>query len=172
MGLVKFLASKTSVPTKSADPEFADAAGAVVAEHAPLDVKLYYAIRMLSQFVRSDSTLSMDERMTKLLGGADLGAHPKLNIRPRNANEFTEVWSARFPTSGDWRTHDPRTNKASPLAPNSGDVLGRIGRTSNKFRNHYLNELIKRELSGSKRVLVVTGVAHLATLLPVLRAIE
>lgn len=168
MGLVTYLAAENGTKAQSLEPRFEDEVSFVLAAYDPLDVKLYYALRMVSQFRRQQAADGLVERMNQLLGGRELGAMPKLDIAPMNVEELSAIFKSRFPTLVDWQRIDPFVG-GLPREADGSDKLNQIRKRSETFRNAQMAKLIQEHLKDNHRVFVVAGRNHMAALMPVLR---
>jgi hypothetical protein len=168
MGLVTYLAAENGTKAQSLEPRFEDEVSFVLAAYQPLDVKLFYSLRMVSQFRRQQSPDGLVERMNHLLGGRDLGAMPKLDISPMNVEELSVIFKSRFPALIDWQQIDPFV-VGLPREADGSDTLNQIRKRSEAFRNAQMARLILSHLKDNHRVLVVAGTNHMVALMPLLR---
>lgn len=91
-----------------------------------------------------------------------------MNITPRNVEELSTIFKARYPSLDDWKLLDPWV-KGLPREENGADILNQIRRRTESFRDSEMANIILSNLSGNNRVLVVTGANHMGALIPMLR---
>jgi hypothetical protein len=169
MGFVSFIAAKRNIPRKSLEPAFEDEIVAMLAMHKAVDVKLFYALRMISQFKRQQSAKSLVDRMNELLDANHRSGLPKLPDSPRNADELTQLLQSRFPELQDWKKLDPWSDGRYPPESDGVPLMSRIAKASATYRERQMLVTIKSHLKSGSRVLVVAGTSHLATLMPALQ---
>ena len=168
MAFVVQLARLRRIKSESFEPSINDEVLYVLEKHTALDAKLYYALRMATQWSKQAPSLEIDSRMDRLLGIEDLAAMPQLNIAPLNTAQLSVVMTHKFPSVLDWKNLDIWKN-GLPVDTDGTDTLDQIRKRSEEFRNKRLLSRIQAHRKAGGKVLVVAGVNHLIALMPFLR---
>lgn len=165
IGFTRFLASRRSVNTLSADPQTFEEYFSVLKRHTAIETKLYYALRFVPQWSREKSVVSIDEKMSKFLNPTNFPQYVLAESAPRNIKDLEMLCAQLIPNLKDWRTVQ------FDLTFDGGNsvLLNEIDKTANTFRNQFIEEKILSGLEKGERVFIVTGVTHLAKILPELR---
>jgi hypothetical protein len=168
MSFARYLSSTLGVKAVSLEPNFDEEIAAMLQSHKAVDVKLYYALRMISQFRRQQAAISLVEQMNQLLSVHAPRGLPKLDVSPRNVDELDALLKKRFPNLSNWENVDPWTDGRFPVEADGVALLDAVAKSSATYRNRHMATLIKAHSSKGNRVLVITGVSHLAALMPLL----
>ena len=166
IGLVRYLAAMHSVRVESVEPPFALEVEALLKQFDATELKFFYAVRQIPQLLREKSTESLTSRMTRFLSSAELRNAKGILVYPANVDDLNQLVKARYPTYANWQELDAWREKESPLHASSGDPLSKIRAASDRFRNGEMEAKIKLARSQNQRLMVVTGVGHLAKLMP------
>ena len=162
MGFTRFLAASANINAKSADATTEEEVRFALKHHAPSDLKLYYAIRMVPLWAKQETNLTMDEHMTKFLKSANLTDGFPPDTKPRNITEFEQLCAARLPALKDWRS----VKDELVFDGVKQNLMFEIATTVSKFREDYFEQQILAGLRKGERVFIITGINHLARLYP------
>lgn len=165
IGFTRFLASRRSINTQSADAQTSEEYFSVLKRHTAIETKLYYALRFVPQWSREESVVSIDEKMSKFLNPTNFPQYGLAESAPRNIKDLEMLCAQLIPNLKDWRTVQ------FDLTFDGGNsvLLNEIDKTANTFRNQFIAEKVLSGLEKGERVFIVTGVTHLAKILPELR---
>ena len=167
IGFTRYLAARANVKTQSADPLTADEYNAVLKRHTPSEAKLYYALRFVPQWSKQETGLTLEENLARFLGTTNFTQFSSVSadVSPRNIKELELLCSKLIPDLKDWRT--VQFDLSFDGGKNS--ILTEVDRTASAFRNAHIEQKIIEGLQHGERVFVISGVTHLAKILPQLR---
>jgi hypothetical protein len=163
-GFVRFLAARDNVPTTTLDPSRAEEVAALNGQFSKEDLKLFFLLRGLSQFVGRSGHAGVGDELRRLL--AIYNATPGLRGAPRTVEDVDVAYASRFPGQG--RYEDVPQAFFDPARP--GTRMNEIARASSDFRDAYVVERLLQQLDAGHRVFAVMGGSHVVMQEPALRS--
>ncbi len=153
-GLVRFLAARDDVPVTSLDPDRAEEVAHLRKVFAPGEVKLFFVLRSVAQFVDRAGVDGVDAELQRVL--AILNAAPGLGASPRSIAEVASSFAERFPDHAGYahtplRWFDPTRSET---------FLNRVSRASSEYRDRAMVMLLSKHVLDGQRVLAVVGGTH------------
>jgi hypothetical protein len=146
-GLVRFLAGRDEVPVATFEPSFDEEIAYLLKTYTPQQLKVFYALRQVTEERSREATTSVDDRISTWLSRF-LPAHG-LKDSPNTLAELSSACKHLFPELTDWRQvpeewFGPRK---------SGHYTNQLSGDSGDFRNRYIFRLlvnrVKREIACS-----------------------
>lgn len=153
-GLVRFLAARDDVPTTTLDPSRAEEIAALTSNFSKDQIKLFFVLRGVSQFVRQHGSDRADAEASRLL--RIFAATPGLSGAPRSVAELQESFSRSFPGSGPY--HTVPHEWFDPAAQHT--LLNEIARASSDYRDRYVVDRLAAHVRSGRRVFAVMGGSH------------
>jgi hypothetical protein len=163
-GLVRFLAARDNVPTTTLDPSRAEEVAALSGVFSKEDLKLFFLLRGVSQFVHRNGHAEVGDELRRLLAIYD--ATPGLRGSPATVEDVERAYQDRFPGRG--RYDDVPEAWFDPVRPDTR--LNDIARASSDFRDAYVVRRLREQLDAGHRVFAVMGGSHVVMQEPALRS--
>lgn len=170
LGFARYLAAQHHVRAQSFDPDNAALVRFALKAHSATDVKLYLAMRLVPQWRATGTDETMRQKMEDFLNPknslTNFGPAMPGNSKPVNVLELDALMRSDFGADIDWRQADAHAG----IAGRKFDRLLATDKTINNFRNLALRNSIVEAMRANNRVMVITGVSHLAaTLQPLMQ---
>lgn len=162
-GLVRFLAARDNVPTTTLDPSRAEEVAALSSVFSREQIKMFYVLRAISQYVQRGGTSAESEAKRVLGIYVDT---PGLSNSPRDVAELEAAYSRLFPGKG--RHQDVPTSWLDPVFHHT--FLNDISRALSEYRDARIVELLARHVQEGQRVFAVIGGTHVVMQERALRA--
>jgi hypothetical protein len=153
-GLVRFFAVRNKISAFSLEPSRADEAAMLLKTYTPEQVKVFYALRPVSQFRKRKNDETIEAFMTNVLGF--LSRIPALEGAPNSIAELEKSCLWLSPQLKDWRTVEQ--SWFDPVASHA--YTNQISRLSGEFRDLHMVKLLIDEVKQGKRVFAVVGGSH------------
>jgi hypothetical protein len=163
-GLVRYLAARDKISALSLEPSRADEAAMLLKTYTPEQVKVFYALRPISQFRKRKNDETIEVFMTNVLGF--LSRILGLEGAPNSIVELDKSCLWLSPQLKDWRTVEQ--SWFDPVASHA--YTNQIARLSSEFRDLHMVKLLIDEVKQGKRVFAVVGGSHVVMQERVLRA--
>lgn len=164
LGFTRYLAANANVKAESADASSGDDYNAVLKHYSPSETKLYFALRFVPQWAQQETGLTMDANMTRFLSSPEFTRAFPADAPPRNIKELELLAAKVIPNLKDWRTVQFNLT----FDGGKSETLIEIDRVANTFRNAHIEQKIIAGLKQGERVFVISGVTHLAKIMPTL----
>jgi hypothetical protein len=159
-GFARFLAGQKNIRWKSFEPTLDDEMAEVLKQHTPTEAKLYYALRLVPQWVATDSG-NIEQNMAAFLAPekslANFGKHFPPDTKPRTVAELAEVCQTQFPELKDWRKIGFQYTEIGKKT----SVFHKVQKTSSAMRNRAIEAEIFAAMAKGERVMVLAGINHL-----------
>jgi hypothetical protein len=152
--LVRFLAARDKIPAFSLEPSRADEAAMLLKTYTPEQVKVFYALRPVSQFRKRKNDETIETFMTNVLGF--LSRISRLEGAPNSIAELEKSCLWLSPQLKDWR--DVPQSWFDPVA--SQAYTNQISRLTGEFRDLHMVKLLIDEVKQGKRVFALVGGSH------------
>ena len=161
-GLLRFLAGRDQVPVATFEPSFDDEILHAVKTYSPLQVKVFYTLRQVTEARIAAGSTSLDERIKDWLSGY-LPNHGLKNA-PNALDEFTVACKNLFPELGDWR----RVSEDWFDPTQSGHYTNELANDTGVFRDKYILRVLVNRAKRGDRVFAVIGSSHVVVQEPAL----
>lgn len=161
-GLLRFLAGRDQVPVATFEPSFDDEVSYAVKTYSPLQVKVFYTLRQVTEARVAVGSTSLDERIKEWLSGY-LPDHGLKNA-PNTLDEFTVACKNLFPELGDWR----RVSEDWFDPTQSGHYTNELANDTGVFRDKYIFRVLVNRARRGDRVFAVIGSSHVVVQEPAL----
>lgn len=161
-GLVRFLAARDEVPIATFEPPFDEEVAYLLKTYTPQQLKVFYALRQVTEERSRQATSSVDDRITSWLARY-LPAHGLKNS-PNTLAELGGACKSLFPELTDW--HQVPEEWFGPRK--SGHYTNQVASDSGDFRNRYIFRLLADRVKRGDRVFAVIGSSHVVVLEPAL----
>jgi hypothetical protein len=162
-GLVRFLAARDNVPTTTLDPSRAEEVAALTSRFTSEEVKLFFLLRAVSQFVQRSGTENVDAEVERIL--EIHAATPGLSGPPRSLASLEEAFARLFPDRG--RYHDVPHSWFDPTRRET--FLNEVARAGSDYRDRYVVARLVAHVREGRRVFAVMGGTHVVMQEPALR---
>jgi hypothetical protein len=166
MGLARYHASMNGIPTTDVDAPFKDEIAELLKSVDTSTLKTFYAIRQLPQILRESSSKSVDARISEFLSMELPTTSSALKSSPNSSEDLRSVLATHAAKFTDWREIDPWNTSALTPSLLSKEPFQSVLRKSNEYRNQQMTLRIKAARKQNQRLLVITGVSHLAAIMP------
>jgi hypothetical protein len=169
-GVLRFLAARDGVPTRSLEPPLNKEIHALRAWFSLEHVKVYYVLRCVSQRCTGPGT--PEDQATRWLQGE--GERPELAGAPRTIEDLENSTRRLLPKLTDWRTVskeflDP-TRGLLDSKPDGGETfLNEVARRTSDVRDEHMVATLLASAYGGERVFAVVGASHVVMQEPALR---
>lgn len=163
-GLVRFLAARDDVPTTSFEPTRAEELAALAGRFSPVQLKLFYILRDISQFAARNGPADVSKEIERLL--AIYADTPGLSGSPRTLAEFEAVYLDAFPGHRSYDSIPPTW--FDPVEHVT--FLNEISRASSDYRDQQIVDRLVHHVNSGRRVFAVIGGSHVVMQEPVLRS--
>jgi hypothetical protein len=161
-GFVRSLAGRERVPVATFEPPFDDEVGYLLRANTPQQVKIFYALRQVTEERSRQASTSVDERINSWLSRY-LPEHG-LKCAPNNVTELGAACKRLFPELADW--HQVPEEWFGPRK--SGHYTNKLAVESGDFRNRYIFHLLVNRVKRGDHVFAVIGSSHVVMLEPAL----
>ncbi len=161
-GLVRSLAGRDQVPVATFEPPFDEEVAYLVKTYTPQQLKVFYALRQVTEERSRKATSSLEDRISSWLSRY-LPAHG-LNNSPNTLEELGAACKKLFPELTDW--HEVPEEWFGPRK--SGHYTNELASDSGNFRNRYIFRLLVDRMRRGDRVFAVIGSSHVVMLEPAL----
>ncbi len=164
-GLVRFLAVRDKVPYFSLEPNRKDEVALMLETFTPEQVKVFFVLRQVPQFIERKSDEKIEDFMTTFL--KNVSYIPGLETAPPNTVaelDKASLWLS--PQLKDWRTAD--RSWSDPVATKAYTNI--IARMSSEFRDLHMVKLLVDKVKEGERVFAVVGGTHVVMQEPALKA--
>ncbi|HUP46141.1 MAG TPA: hypothetical protein VM779_11580 [Thermoanaerobaculia bacterium] len=162
-GLLRYLAARDNVPTTTLDPTRADEVAALRSRFSREQIKLFFLLRAVSQFVQRNGPDRAGAEVERIL--PIYAAAPGLSGSPRSLSELEAAYEDLFPAGG--RYVDVQPAWFDPAR--SGTLLNEIARASSDYRDRFVVERLASHVREGRRVFAVMGGSHVVMQEPALR---
>jgi hypothetical protein len=153
-GFVRFLAARDNVPTTTLDPSRAQEVAALSGGFSREQIKLFFLLRTVSQYVQRGGTAGLAMEVDRVLG--IFGATPGLSGSPRTIDDLRAAYERYFPGAGGYE--EVSASWFDPVA--TGTFLNEISRASSDYRDEYMVRLLVQHAADRQRVFAVVGGSH------------
>jgi len=161
-GFLRYLAGRDHVPVATFEPSFDDEVSYALTKYSPQQVKIFYALRQVTEARVAAGSTSLDDRIKDWLSGL-LPDHGLKNP-PNDLAEFTAACRKLFPDLADW--HKVPEDWFDPTQ--SGHYTNELANDTGVFRDkHIFRVLVDRARRGD-RVFAVIGSSHVVVQEPAL----
>lgn len=162
-GFLRYLAGRDQVPVATFEPSFDDEISYDLKTYSAEKVKVFYALRQVTEARVAGENAPLDDRIQDWLSGY-LPEHGLKNL-PNTIAEFTDVCKKFFPDLADWR----KVSEDWFDPTQSGHYTNDLANDSGMFRDqHIFHVLVDRARRGD-RVFAVIGSSHVVVQEPALR---
>jgi len=155
-GLLRFLAKADGVPVRSLEPPQTEERALLLRDFSPEQVKVFYVLRGVVQFRKSRNDERVEQFVERVLAG--LSRESGLEGPPRTLAEFEQSYARLFSEPADWRKAPDAWFDPAVLRPTV--YLNRASRKSSEFRDRYMVNLLRGELTKGARIFAVVGGSH------------
>jgi hypothetical protein len=100
-GFLRYLAGRDHVPVATFEPPFDEVVAYALKTYSPQQVKVFYALRQVTEARVAAGTSPLDERIKEFL--SDYLSEHGLKNSPNTMEEFTAACKKLFPDRADWR---------------------------------------------------------------------
>lgn len=161
-GFLRYLAGRDHVPVATFEPPFGEEVSYALKKYSPQQVKVFYALRQVTEARVAEGSTSLDERIKDWLTGflPDNG----LKNSPNNLEEFTAACRSLFSDLADWRKvpedwFDPTQ---------SGHYTNELANDTGVFRDQHIFRVLVDRARRGDRVFAVIGSSHVVVQEPAL----
>ena len=161
-GLLRFLAGRDKVPVATFEPAFDDEVSYALKTYSPVQVKVFYTLRQVTEARVAAGSTSLDERIKEWLSGY-LPEHGLKN-GPNTLEEFTVACKNLFPELGDWR----KVSEDWFDPTQSGRYTNELANDTGVFRDKYIFRVLVNRAKRGDRVFAVIGSSHVVVQEPAL----
>lgn len=153
-GFLRFLAGRDHIPVATFEPSFDDEVAYALKNYSRQQVKVFYALRQVTEARVAAGTTPLEERIKDWLSNY-LPDHGLKNS-PNTLEEFTESCKSLFPDLTDWR----KVSEDWFDPTQSGHYTNDLANDTGVFRDkHIFHVLVERAKRGD-RVFAVIGASH------------
>ncbi len=167
-GFARFLAAKNNIRWKSFEPPLDEETAQVLAQHAATDAKLYYALRMVPQWVQQETATTIEQKMAAFLSAekslVNFGKNFPADTRPLTVDELVELCAVKLPELRDWRKIGTTYNEIGKKA----NSFYAVKKTTTAIRNQAIEKEMVAAIEKGERVMVLAGGGHFGMITPVL----
>lgn len=161
-GFLRFLAGRDHVPVATFEPSFDDEVTFALKMYSPQQVKVFYALRQVTESRVATGSTSLDDRIKDWL--SDYLPDHGLKNQPNTIEEFAATCKTLFPDLIDW--HKVSEDWFDPTQ--SGRYTNELANDTGVFRDkHIFRVLVDRARRGD-RVFAVIGSSHVVVQEPAL----
>ena len=161
-GFLRFLAGRDQVPVATFEPPFDDEVDYALKTYSPQQVKVFYALRQVSEARVAAGSAQLDERIKDWLSDY-LPAHGLKNS-PNSLEEFTVVCKKLFPDLADWR----KVSEDWFDPTHSGHYTNDLANDTGVFRDKHIFHVLVDRVKRGDRVFAVIGSSHVVVQEPAL----
>jgi hypothetical protein len=161
-GFLRFLAGRDHVPVATFEPSFNEEVAYALKTYSPQQVKVFYALRQVTEARVAAGTTPLDERIRDWL--ADYLPDHGLKNSPNTLDEFTIACKSLFRDLTDWRKvsddwFDPTQ---------SGHYTNDLANDTGVFRDKHIFHVLVNRAQRGDRVFAVIGSSHVVVQEPAL----
>jgi hypothetical protein len=161
-GLLRYLAGRDQVPVATFEPPFDDEVNFLRKSYTPQQIKVFYALRQVTEARNEDIGESIDKFIQEWLSGY-LPAHGLKNA-PNNLAEFTDACHSLFPQLADWHKVSEDWFDPTQQLQFTNKMVGDAA----MFRDQRIFSTLVNRVKRGDRVFVVVGEAHVVVQEPAL----
>jgi hypothetical protein len=161
-GFLRYLAGRDHVPVATFEPSFDDEVSYALKRYSPQQVKMFYALRQVTEARVAAGSTSLDDRIKDWLTGY-LPDHGLKNP-PNNLEEFTVACKSLFPDLADWR----KVSEDWFDPTQSGHYTNELANDTGVFRDQHIFRVLVDRVRGGDRVFAVIGSSHVVVQEPAL----
>ncbi len=158
-GLVRYLAARDGVRARSPEPDAGDEAALLVERFSAEEVKLFYVLRQVSQYVGYEGRelpVTLEEQvLSDLLA---IGSQPGLAGPPTNLEEVGALAREHLPDLADWR--EVPLSYFWPGLEAGRQFTNDVALALSAFRDEHIMAEIVEAVSAGERLFAVFGASH------------
>ena len=163
-GFLRYVSKKYAVPVMSLEPPPEKEYEYIFKKYSKKDVLLMYFCRQISQLQRAQGIKSFEEYMSGFLKYLKESGMP-VSDEETELENLIKIYEEFFNEEFNWEGFEPKN-----VWPNyNRTLLNEISREVSLFRDKYIVNFIKEQLSKNDRIFVLIGVSHVIQQEPVLR---
>jgi hypothetical protein len=161
-GFLRFLAGRDQIPVATFEPPFDDEVAYAVKTYSPQQVKVFYALRQVTEARVATGSTPLDERIKDWL--SDYLPDHGLKNSPNTLDELTAVCKSLFPDLADW--HKVSEDWFDPTQ--SGHYTNDLANDTGVFRDKLIFHVLVQRVRRGDRVFAVIGSSHVVVQEPAL----
>jgi hypothetical protein len=161
-GFLRFLAGRDHVPVATFEPSFDKEVSYALKTYSPLQVKVFYALRQVTEARVAGGTTPLDTRIKDWL--SDYLPDHGLKNAPNTLDEFATACKSLFPDLADWR----KVSEDWFDPTQSGHYTNELANDTGVFRDQHIFYVLVDRAKRGDRVFAVIGSSHVVVQEPAL----
>ena len=161
-GFLRFLAGRDHVPVATFEPSFDEEVAYALKKYSPQQVKVFYALRQVTEARVAAGASSLDERIKDWL--SDYLPDHGLKNAPNTLDEFAVACKSLFPDLPDWR----KVSEDWFDPTQSGHYTNELANDTGVFRDKQIFHVLVERAERGDRVFAVIGSSHVVVQEPAL----